>query len=143
MQVPVHGPRPEFPDRLLFFDGVCNLCNGLVQFIIRHDAHGRFRFAALQSETGQRFLHLHGRTSQNLDSLVYWRNGRVLTRSTAALNVARDLGGFWPLAYGLIMVPRFIRDAAYDLIARKRYRWFGRRETCMVPTPELRERFPG
>ena len=131
----------ELPNRLLFFDGVCNLCNGLVQFIIRHDRHKRFRFASLQSETGRRFLDLHGLAAQDLDSLVYWRKGRALTRSTAALNVARDLGGIWAMGHALIIVPRFLRDAAYDLVARKRYRWFGRRETCMVPTSELRDRF--
>ena len=133
--------RGELPDHLLFFDGVCNLCNGLVRFIIRHDERERFRFASLQGLPGQRFLQTHGLASGSLDSLVYWRKGKVLTRSSAALNVARDLGGLWSLAYGLIVVPRFIRDAVYDLVARKRYRWFGKRDACMVPTPELRERF--
>lgn len=131
----------ELPEHLLFFDGVCNLCNGLVRFILRHDERGRFRFASLQGAPGQRFLHTHGLATGSLDSLVYWRKGEVLTRSTAALNVARDLGGLWSLAYAFILVPRFIRDAAYDLVARERYRWFGKRDTCMVPTAELRERF--
>lgn len=131
----------QFPDHLLFFDGVCNLCNGLVRFIIRHDRHKRFRFAALQSETGILFLRAHELSSSSLDSLAYWRKGKVLTRSTAALNVARDLGGPWSLAYGFILVPRPIRDAVYDLVARRRYRWCGMRDACMVPTPEIRERF--
>jgi len=135
------GDLGELPDRLLFFDGVCNLCNGLVQFIIRKDRRKIFHFASLQSKTGQRFLNAHVLLTQDLNSLVYWRKGRALTRSTAALNVARDLGGAWPMAYAFILVPRFLRDALYDLIARKRYSWFGKRETCMVPTPELRERF--
>ncbi|MEO8732854.1 MAG: DCC1-like thiol-disulfide oxidoreductase family protein [Flavobacteriales bacterium] len=121
MPVPTVGTSEDLPDRLLFFDGVCNLCNGLVQFIIRHDRRKRFRFASLQSDTGQRFLNMHGLASQNFDSLVYWRKGRVLTRSTGALNVARDLPGAWPMAYAFIVVPRFIRDAVYDLVARKRY----------------------
>lgn len=141
MPLPPHDTGAELPDRLLFFDGVCNLCNGLVRFIIRHDRHKRFRFAALQSGTGMRFLRSHALGSGALDSLVYWRKGKVLTRSTAALNVARDLGGPWSLTYGFILVPRFIRDAVYDLVARKRYRWCGMRDACMVPTPELRERF--
>lgn len=136
-----HTTQELLPDRLLFFDGVCNLCNGLVQFIIRNDRRKRFRFAALQSDAGQRFLEAHGLAEAGLDSLVYSRKGQVLTRSTAALNVARDLGGLWPLAYALILVPRFIRDAAYDLVARKRYRWFGKREVCMVPTAALLSRF--
>lgn len=133
--------RGELPEHLLFFDGVCNLCNGLVQFIIRHDRRRRFRFASLQAEAGQRFLRTRGLAGNSLDSLVYWRKDKVLTRSTAALNVARDLGGVWAVAYVFILVPRFIRDAAYDLVARKRYRWFGKRDACMVPTLELRERF--
>lgn len=141
MQVMASGTAEELPDRLLFFDGVCNLCNGLVRFIIGHDRHKRFRFASLQSGIGQRFLDVHGLASQNLDSLVYWRKGRVLTRSTAALNVARDLSGAWPVAFAFIVVPRFIRDAVYDLIARKRYRWFGKQDSCMVPTAQLKERF--
>lgn len=141
MASPPHAMRADLPDRLLFFDGVCNLCNSLVRFIIRHDRRKRFRFSPLRSEMGQHFLQEHGLATQHFDSLVYWRKGNVLTRSTAALNVARDLGGAWPLAYGFIIVPRFIRDVMYDLIASKRYRWFGKRETCMVPTPELRERF--
>lgn len=135
------GSSGVLPDHLLLFDGVCNLCNGLVQFIIRHDRDGRFRFASLQGTTGQQFLRTHGLDRASLDSLVYWRKGKVLIRSTAALNVARDLGGVWAAAHVFILVPRFIRDAAYDLVARKRYRWFGKQGTCMVPAPELRERF--
>lgn len=131
----------QLPDHLLFFDGVCNLCNGLVRFIIRHDRHKRFRFAPLQTEAGNKFLSAHGLVSSSLDTLVYLRKGKVLVRSAAALNVARDLGGPWTLAYGFILVPRFIRDAVYDLVARKRYRWYGKRDTCMVPAHELRERF--
>lgn len=129
------------PDRLLFFDGVCNLCNGSVQFIIRHDTRKRFHFAALQSAAGQQFLEKHGLATAGPGSLVYWRKGKVLMRSTGVLNVALDLGGPWSMAYALIIMPRFIRDAAYGLVARKRYRWFGQREVCMAPTPELRSRF--
>lgn len=129
------------PDHLLFFDGVCNLCNGLVQFIIRHDKRARFRFAPLQSAAGQRFLRTHGLATGGFDSLVYFRKGDVLTRSTAALNVARDLGGIWAMGHAFILVPRFLRDAAYDLVARTRYRWFGKRGACMVPTAALRARF--
>ena len=129
------------PERLLFFDGVCNLCNGLVQFIIRHDKHDRFHFAPLQGSAGHRFLQAERLDPDTLDSLVYRRKGKVLTRSTAALYVARDLGGFWSIAYAFILIPRFIRDAAYDLVARERYKWFGKRENCMVPTKELLERF--
>ncbi len=136
-----NGSAGGLTENLLFFDGVCNLCNGLVHFIIRRDKRRRFRFASLQSEAGKQFLSTHGRDGSPLDSLVYWRKGKVLIRSTAALNVARDLGGALAAAYLFTLVPRFIRDAVYDLVARKRYRWFGKRVACMVPTPELRERF--
>ncbi len=141
MPVPTEGTSEDLPDRLLFFDGVCNLCNGLVQFIIRHDRRKRLHFATLQSEVGIRFLSAHGLATADIGTSVYWRNGEALTRSTAALNVARDVGGVWALAFGLMIVPRFIRDAVYYLVARKRYRWFGKRDTCMLPSPELRARF--
>ncbi|MCB0759463.1 MAG: DUF393 domain-containing protein [Flavobacteriales bacterium] len=131
----------ELPDQLLLFDGVCNLCNGLVRFIIRHDKHQRFRFAPLQGRAGKRVLQHHGLNSGAYDTLVYLRNGAALTRSTAALNVARDLGGAWRMAYVLIWIPRWIRDAVYDLVSRRRFRWFGKREACMVPDPGLRSRF--
>lgn len=124
-------PGP-LPPHLLLFDGVCNLCNGLVRFIIRHDRAGRFHFASLGSEVGRDLLRSKGLDPATVDTLVYWRNGRVLLRSSAALNVVRDLGGAWSLLYGFSLVPRFIRDAAYALIARNRYRWFGKRKSCMV-----------
>lgn len=133
--------KAALPDHLLLFDGVCNLCNGLVQFIIRHDHNRRFSFAPLQSETGKRILGEHGLQAPEMDSLVYWRKGQVHVRSSAALHVARDLGGIWRLAFALIIVPRFLRDAAYNLVARHRYHWFGKREQCMVPTPGLKDRF--
>ncbi|MBS1545818.1 MAG: thiol-disulfide oxidoreductase DCC family protein [Bacteroidetes bacterium] len=132
---------PALPDHLVLFDGVCNLCNGAVQFIIRHDRRNRFRFAPLQSETGQRMLNGPGVSGDAFSSIVYRRKGKWLTRSTAVLHVARDLGGAWQWAYGLIIVPRFLRDAVYDLVARNRFRWFGRRDACMVPEPEVQGRF--
>lgn len=132
---------PLVPEHLLLFDGVCNLCNGLVQFIIRNDRRRMFRFAPLQSPVAQAMLRNRGLDPGNLTSLVYCRKGIVLTRSSAALHVARDLGRAWQLAYALILVPRFLRDAMYDLVARKRYRWFGKKDQCTVPTAELRDRF--
>lgn len=132
------GDPPTWPEHLLLFDGTCNLCNGVVQFIIKRDDRQRFHFATLGSATARQLLGDH---AEHSDSFVYCRNGRVLQRSTAALHVARQLSGAWPLAYALIVVPRFLRDAVYDLVARKRYRWFGRRDTCMVPGPELAGRF--
>ena len=141
MPVPLYDLSAELPDHLLLFDGVCNLCNGLVRFIIRHDRRKWFSFAPLQSAAGQLVLHQHDLAISDFNTLVYFRKGVILTRSTAALNVARDLGGAWTVAYAFILVPRFIRDAVYDLISRKRFKWFGKRDSCMVPTPELRSRF--
>mgnify|MGYP003547724190 FL=1 len=98
-------------------------------------------FAPLQSATGRQVLQHLAPKAGSSDTLVYHRKGVFLVRSTAALHVARDLGGSWPLAYGLIILPRPLRDALYNLVARKRYRWFGRRDQCMVPSPALRHRF--
>jgi predicted DCC family thiol-disulfide oxidoreductase YuxK len=124
---------------VLLFDGVCTLCNGFVRFVIERDPAGRFQFAPLQSAAARRVL---GATPQPLpDSLVLVENGRLFTRSTAALRVARGLRFPWPLAYVFVAVPRPVRDWMYDAVARNRYRWFGRRDVCMVPTPELRARF--
>ena len=124
---------------MLLFDGVCTLCNGVVRFVIDRDPSGRFQFAALQSDAGRRLL---GGLPQPLpDSFVLFEDGRVFTRSTAALRVVRGLSFPWPLLWVLILLPRPVRDWAYDVVARNRYRWFGRRESCMVPTQEQRARF--
>jgi predicted DCC family thiol-disulfide oxidoreductase YuxK len=124
---------------VLLFDGVCTLCNGFVRFVIERDPPGRFQFAPLQSEAASRLL---GAAPQPLpDSLVLVEDGRLFTRSTAALRVARGLRFPWPLAYVFVAVPRPLRDWVYDAVARNRYRWFGRRDVCMVPTPELQSRF--
>jgi predicted DCC family thiol-disulfide oxidoreductase YuxK len=124
---------------VLLFDGVCTLCNGFVQFVIQRDPAGRFQFATLQSDAARRLLQA---APQPLpDTLVLVENGRMFLRSTAALRVARGLKFPWPLAFALVVVPRPLRDWLYDIVARNRYRWFGRRDVCMVPTPELRARF--
>ena len=124
---------------MLLFDGVCTLCNGFVRFVIDRDPAGRFQFAPLQSDAARRVL---GAAPQPPpDSLVLVENGRLFTRSTAALRVARGLRFPWPLVYVFVAVPRPVRDSLYDAVARNRYRWFGRRDVCMVPTPDLRARF--
>jgi predicted DCC family thiol-disulfide oxidoreductase YuxK len=124
---------------VLLFDGVCTLCNGVVRFVIDRDRAGRFQFAALQSDAGRRLL---GGVPQPVpDSFVLFEDGRVFTRSAAALRVARGLPFPWPLAWAFIIVPRPVRDWAYDVVARHRYRWFGRGDTCLVPAPEERARF--
>ncbi len=127
----------------ILFDGVCNLCNGSVQFVIRHDPGGKFRFAALQSEFGQEQLTKHGIDPSQLLSIVFLINGRMFDRSRAALEIARRLNGLWPLLYIFVIVPPFIRNAVYNWIARNRYRWFGKQDACMIPTPELKSRFLG
>ncbi len=130
----------------ILFDGVCNLCNGFVQFVIRHDAAEHFRFAALQSEAAQALLAAHGQplTPDALadpTSVVLVADGRVYTHSAAVLRIAGQLGGVWRLAAVGWLLPGRWRDALYRYIARNRYRWFGRQESCMLPTPELRGRF--
>ncbi len=128
---------------IVLFDGECNLCNGSVQFIIRRDKRRRFRFAALQSEAGQEILRKYRLPHDKISTVVLIAGNRVYTRSDAALGIARRLDGLWPLCYAGIAAPRFIRDQVYDFIARNRYRWFGKQEACMAPTPELRARFLG
>lgn len=128
---------------VVLFDGVCNLCNGSVQFIVRRDPYGYFRFASLQSEPGRSLLREHGLDPADLFSVILVEDGKVYARSDAALRIARRLSGVWRAAGALRVLPRSLRDRVYDLVARNRYRWFGRRDACMVPTPELRERFLG
>jgi predicted DCC family thiol-disulfide oxidoreductase YuxK len=126
---------------VILFDGVCNLCNGFVQFVIRADTGRRFYFASLQSETARELLKDLFPSAQALDSVVLIENGRYYRQSTAALRILRHLGGGWPLLYGFIVLPAFFRDWIYDWIAKNRYRWFGQRQACMLPTPELKARF--
>jgi predicted DCC family thiol-disulfide oxidoreductase YuxK len=126
---------------VVLFDGVCNLCNGSVRFVIERDPHKHFQFAPLQSETATTLI---GGTADSLampDSIVLVDDGRLYVRSTAALRIARRLRFPWPLLWVFMAVPRPLRDWVYDIIARHRYGWFGKRETCMVPTKEIRDRF--
>jgi predicted DCC family thiol-disulfide oxidoreductase YuxK len=127
---------------VVLFDGVCNLCNGAVNFIIDRDPAARFRFAALQSSQAAALLAPHGRVPEvEPQSFILVEGGRMYERSTAALRIARRLPGAWKLFYAFIVIPRPVRDAAYRVIARNRYRWFGKAEACRMPTPELRARF--
>ena len=126
---------------VIFFDGVCNLCNRSVQFVIKRDRAKKFRFASLQGKSAAFVLKELNISPADSDSFILLENDKVYTRSTAALRVLRELGGLWKLFYVFIIVPPFIRDGIYNFIARKRYKWFGKREECMIPTPELKERF--
>jgi predicted DCC family thiol-disulfide oxidoreductase YuxK len=128
---------------IVLFDGVCHLCNNSVNFIINRDRHKYFKFTPLQSQIGQQLLRQHHLSPTDLNTLVLIEEGKAYTRSTAALRIARQLSGLWPGAYLLIVVPRWLRDAAYSFIAKNRYKWFGKREACMMPTPDVKERFLG
>jgi predicted DCC family thiol-disulfide oxidoreductase YuxK len=126
---------------IILFDGVCNLCNKSVQYVIRHDAEKKFHFASLQSDAGQQLLKQYNLPADNFNSFVLIQNGKAYTRSTAALRVAKQLKGIVKLLYGFIIVPAFLRDAVYNGIANNRYKWFGKRESCMIPSPDLQSRF--
>lgn len=126
---------------VIIFDGECNLCARSVQFILRHEAGPRFMFSPLQSAAGARILATHGFPTTNVNSFVLVSDGKVYTRSAAALRIAREFKGAWQLLRALWLVPRPLRDALYDFVARNRYAWFGKAESCLVPTPELRARF--
>ncbi|MEO8770764.1 MAG: thiol-disulfide oxidoreductase DCC family protein [Ferruginibacter sp.] len=126
---------------IILFDGVCNLCNSSVQYVIKHDPYATFTFASLQGEHGQQLLKQFNLPLNDLNSFVLIKNNKVYTRSTAALKVAKELKGAIKLLYGFIIVPRFARDAVYKLIAKNRYKWFGKKDECMIPTQSLKERF--
>ena len=126
---------------IVLFDGVCNLCNGAVQFIIKHDPQNNFQFAALQSDAGQKLLKEFSLPLEVFNSFVLIENNKAYTKSDAALKVARRLKGPVRLLYGFIIVPVFIRNAVYRFIAANRYKWFGKKESCMIPTPALRAKF--
>lgn len=130
------GPRP-----VLLFDGVCTLCDASVQFIIDHDPGSLFRFASLQSDVGSQMSVHHGIDPAALDTLVLIADGRAYVRSEAVLRAASLLGPPWSWLSGFRIVPRPFRDAGYRVVARNRIRWFGRRDACRIPTPELRARF--
>lgn len=125
---------------IVLFDGVCNFCNGAVNFIIKHDHEKRFKFAPLQSEIGME-MRAKYEIGDDIDSIILIEDDRAFMHSTAGLRVAKKLGGIWSLGYVFIVVPTFLRDWAYKLFAKYRYRLFGRRDSCMLPTPEIRERF--
>ena len=130
---------------IVLFDGVCNLCDGAVTFILDHDRRRRFLVASLQSEEGSAVLAAVGRASlargSDPDSMVLVEDGRAYEGSTAVLRIARGLGAPWSFASVFLLLPRPLRDAAYRFIARHRYRWFGKSDVCRVPTPELKDRF--
>ncbi|MDX8290279.1 thiol-disulfide oxidoreductase DCC family protein [Metabacillus indicus] len=128
-------------NKILLFDGVCNFCDGTVQFVLKHDKKEAFSFASLQSEAGQSLLRKHGLPLEDYDSFVYLEEGKVHTKSTAALRVLKELGGMYKALYLLIAVPKPTRDAVYMMIAKNRYKWFGKKDACTLPSKDVRKRF--
>lgn len=126
---------------IVLFDGVCNLCNASVNFIIDRDEKAIFKFTSLQSEVGQNILVEHQLKQSDFDSIILLKEGKILKKSDAALEIARNLDGWWKYFYVFGIIPKFIRDFFYDLIAKNRYRIFGKSDACRIPTAELRERF--
>lgn len=126
----------------ILFDGVCNLCNSSVQFVLKRDRAAYFKFAALQSGKGQELLQQVGYGAKRPDSIVLITpEGKAHTESDAAIRIAARLGAFWPVLQIFLVVPAFLRDAVYRYVARNRYRWFGKTDECMLPRPEWRDRF--
>jgi predicted DCC family thiol-disulfide oxidoreductase YuxK len=143
------SPEPT-PDRIVLFDGHCNLCNASVDWIIRRDRRRRIHFASLQSELGRRLMADAGMAGlsesgdEALDTVLYWREGKAWIRSDASLRVAQDIGGLWGILGRIgLLIPRAMRDRVYRWIARNRIRWFGRRESCRMPTETERGRLLG
>jgi len=130
---------PE-PESVVLFDGVCNVCNSYVNFIIDRDRRGRFRFASLQSEAGRRLCKAHG-IPLELDSIALVQGGRAYVESAAVLRIAKELDGLWPALFSLVVLPKPLRDRAYRYFASHRYDWFGKTEVCRVPTPDVLQRF--
>ena len=125
---------------VILFDGVCNFCDASVQFILNRDPNETFHFASLQSEAGQELLKKY-QVREDVDSMILIENDKVYYKSAAALRISRHLLGAWKLLYVFMIVPAPIRNVVYDLIARNRYNWFGQKESCMLPPPNVRKRF--
>lgn len=126
---------------IILFDGVCNLCNSSVNFIIKHDAKEQFLFASLQSDAAKEILLQFSTKKLTLDSIILIDGKNIYEKSSAALQISKHLNGGYKLLYGFIIIPKFIRDWLYNIIAENRYKWFGKKEKCMIPTSEIRNRF--
>ncbi|WP_394971840.1 thiol-disulfide oxidoreductase DCC family protein [uncultured Croceitalea sp.] len=128
--------------KIILFDGVCNLCNGVVQFVIKHDKQDNFRFAPLQSKIGRQLTSERGIDITNIDSIILIEPGiAYYTKSDAALGIGKDLKGYRTLSSILYILPKGLRNLIYDFIARNRYKWYGKKDACMIPTPELQAKF--
>ncbi|WP_458461586.1 thiol-disulfide oxidoreductase DCC family protein [Paenibacillus sp.] len=135
-QTDVHQGHP-----IVLVDGVCHFCQGLTKWIIKRDPEGKYHFASLQSDVAKKLLEKGNLSTDRMDTFVLIENGKYYTRSTAALRLAKGLKFPYPLVYVFIIIPEFIRNTVYNWVARNRYRWFGKDEACMLPTPEIKDRF--
>lgn len=127
--------------KIILFDGVCNLCNGAINFVIKKDNKNTFKFAALQSEIGQELTSKFNIDRTKVDSIILIDGDKHYEKSSAALHIAKHMGSAFPLLFGFMIVPKFIRNAVYDYVARNRYKWFGKKENCMISTAELKNKF--
>ena len=134
-------PENKLNQSLILFDGVCNLCNSSVQFVIARDKTNHFVFAPLQSQYAKTLLVKHKLSPITINSIVLVEAGKAYIKSTGALKIAKHLSGFWPIMYLFIIVPPFVRNAVYDIVAKNRYKWFGKMDKCMLPTPEIKDKF--
>ncbi len=134
-------PQTTHSSPIVLFDGVCNFCESSVRFIIDRDPHAVFRFASLQSETGRDLAVAAGGDPDAMNTMMLLEDGELYTRSTAALRIARRMRLPWRLARVFLAMPAAMRDPLYTFISAHRYRWFGKKEECMIPSPEIRERF--
>jgi predicted DCC family thiol-disulfide oxidoreductase YuxK len=126
---------------IILFDGMCNFCNTSVNKIIKYDKKNVFKFAAIQSDAGKKLLTELSIDTLKIDSILLIENNTLFTKSTAVLKIAKQLSGLYKLGYAFIIIPPFIRDTIYDFIAKNRYKWFGKKESCMIPSIEVREKF--
>ena len=126
---------------VILFDGICNFCNSAVNFTIKRNKKANICFAPMQTAAGEKLLQHYNLPADDMQSFIFIEKGIANKQSTAALKVCRHLRGLWPLCYGFIIVPKFIRDGIYNWIAKNRYKWFGVRQQCMIPTPEVKARF--
>jgi predicted DCC family thiol-disulfide oxidoreductase YuxK len=128
-------------NNIIFFDGVCTFCNYWANFALKHNSKKHLYFCALQSESGKKILVAHGYTVEHISSVVFLKNNKLFTQSSAALAIAKELNWPWKAAYVFYFIPKFIRDFFYNIIAKNRYKWFGKMDTCRIPTKEEKNRF--
>lgn len=126
---------------VILFDGVCNLCNSSVNLIIKHDPKNKFMFGAIQSDAGQNLIKKYNIDPKKTDSIILIKNNKAYVKSTAALKIAKQMSGAYPLLYIFMVLPLFIRNWVYDFIAKNRYQWYGKKDHCMIPTKELKQKF--